>query len=100
MKISFRSSILLIFLTLCFSDARGTHIVGGEMTYQYLGDTSMGGGVYQKYKVSLSIYEDCINGSPEAIAEDNPAFFGVFSPTYSEIDTNIYFTTAVTVPTN
>jgi len=100
MKASIKSALLLFFLSLSFFDAKGTHIVGGEMTYQYLGDTTISFSIYQKYKVSLSIYEDCINGSPEAIAEDNPAYFGVFSPTYSEIDTNIYFTTALSVPAN
>ena len=99
MKASFKIALLLLFLSLCFLDARGTHIVGGEMTYQYLGDTAISLSIYHKYKVSLSIYEDCINGNLEAIAEDNPAYFGVFGPTYVNIDSS-YFSSAISVPTN
>lgn len=61
----------IFFTLLAFAiKADASHIVGGEVTYKCLG-----GGNYQ---VSVSIYEDCLTGDPEAIAEDNPAFIGIF----------------------
>ncbi len=106
MKTFFKAAVLSLLLSLCLTDANATHIVGGEMTYQYLGDTTFSGTLCRIYKMSLSIYEDCINGAPEAIAEDNPAYIGIFSThispsdNYAYIDTSVQFTTAVSVPAN
>lgn len=50
---------------------RATHIVGGEMTYQYKGNN--------QYTIRLDLYIDCINGSIEAIRSDAQAIFGVFN---------------------
>lgn len=102
MKARFLTIPFFLFL-LCFFEARASHIVGGEFTYVYLGDSSSGGFTFYKYKVSLSIYEDCLNGQPEAIAQDNPAFFGAFDAVTKEvyqIDTNINFISSITVPVN
>lgn len=95
----------IFYMLLSFScfKASGSHIVGGEFTYKYLGDTLVGGVPYNKYQVSLSIYEDCQNGQPEAIAQDNPAYFGVFyaaSGIPYQIDTNIFYASSVPVPAN
>ncbi len=96
-------AIFFVSLSLSFFQARASHIVGGEMTYKYLGDSTAGPLKFHIYVVSLSIYEDCFNGQVEAIAQDNPAFFGVFdagSHATIRIDTNIFFTSAVSVPAN
>lgn len=50
--------------------ARATHIVGGDLTYECLGNN--------RYRVQLIIFQDCINGQATAIAEDIPAFIGIF----------------------
>lgn len=56
-----------------------THIVGGEMFYDYLGGDS--------FKITLHTYIDCINGQPGALASDAVAHFGIFSgSTYATID--------------
>lgn len=47
-----------------------THIVGGEMKYDYLGNDS--------YYVQLRMYVDCENGSKPAISQDSTGHFGVF----------------------
>ncbi len=47
-----------------------THIVGGEMTYTYLGNN--------QYKLRLDLYIDCVNGNPQAIDSDKTALFGIF----------------------
>jgi len=105
--------ILLVACTLSFFVADASHIVGGEFSYVFIGDSTSGGTHYDIYSVSLSIYEDCLNGSPEAIAQDNPAFFGVFYPiaggnyetyeldTFSDGPHAIFFTPPIiTVPVN
>ncbi len=61
--------LVLLLLIVSFR-ASASHIVGGEVTY-----TCSGNNVYT---VSITIYEDCLNGLPEAIAEDNPAIFRAY----------------------
>lgn len=103
--------IFFILLSLSFSAAKASHIVGGEVTYQYISDSFTADThlPYHKYLVSLVIYEDCQNGQPMAIAEDNPAWLGVFDGLgrIVEMDTGdnavccgIRFSSAITVPAN
>jgi gliding motility-associated-like protein len=101
-------TILFLLSSFAFSEAMASHIVGGEFTYVYLGDsTGINHFVYSKYQVNLTIYEDCQNGQPEAIAQDDPAWIGVFNgmgQTY-EMDTGdfaygIHFTSSIAVPAN
>ena len=91
--------ILLLSLALIFKyNAKATHLVGGEFTYKYMG-TAAGG---NKYQVSLSIYEDCINGSLSAIASDNPACFALYDGNgmLINVDSNVYYFDSVVVPAN
>lgn len=69
MKINLLKSILLV-LTIIISqqsNSFATHIVGGEMNYECLGN--------DEYRVSLKIYRDCDTGVPWF---DNPIVIGVF----------------------
>ncbi len=50
--------------------ATATHIVGGEMTYRYLGSN--------QYEIKLKLYIDCFNGNPSAIAQDAYANVAIF----------------------
>ena len=96
-------TILSLLLLLFCSAARATHIVGGEFTYVYAGDSVSGGITFNKYTVSLSIYENCLTGSATAIASDNPAQIGVFDAVTGEtiqIDDSIFFASAIPVPAN
>jgi gliding motility-associated-like protein len=88
----------LLLLSLCGGRAWATHVVGGEMTYRFLG-TVPGG---NQYEVTLSIYEDCINGAPDAIAADNPASITVFDAVTSSIvqQNRVYYALAINVPAN
>ena len=47
--------------------AKATHIVGGEIYYDYLGNNN--------YQITLKVYRDCINGQAPY---DNPAYVGVY----------------------
>jgi gliding motility-associated-like protein len=85
--------------------------VGGEVFYRFIAD-SVGLSnhiLYHKYEVSLIIYEDCQNGQPLAIQEDNPAWLGVFNGLGQiyEMDTGdnpggrgIPFSSSIPVPAN
>ncbi len=96
-------AILCVLFTLLCSDVHASHIVGGEFTYTYLGDSASGGFTFYKYQVNLSIYEDCLTGDPEAIAQDNPAFFSAYNMQtglLTELDTNIFYISSIQVPIN
>ena len=60
-----------LFLLLLAVPAMATHIVGGEVTYTYLGNN--------KYQIRIDIYQDCISGDPKAIAQDDPAYVSIFT---------------------
>lgn len=59
--------VLVIYGTL---PAGASHIVGGELSYVCNGNN--------RYTISITIYQDCLGGDPRAIAEDNPAYVGIF----------------------
>ena len=61
---------IIFFLGLLLLPLKGTHIVGGEMNYTYLGNN--------EYLIRLDLYIDCKNGSADAISSDATAFIGVF----------------------
>ena len=98
MNIHFRSRILLSLCLLCsFFAAHASHIVGGEVTYAYLGDS----GIYSKYRISISIYEDCQNGQPAAIAQDNPAYVGIYGASDNPFITDsIFYSSSISVPSS
>lgn len=82
-----------LLLLLAAYPVGATHIVGGEVTYQCLGGNN--------YRVEIDIYQDCINGLPGAIQQDNPAYIGIFNGNgnlvgYDSIDVS----SSILVPTN
>lgn len=60
-----------------------THIVGGELNYQYLGNND--------YKITLKLYIDCVNGQPAAIAQDEFANIGIFAGSNDSLLLNLSF---------
>lgn len=78
-KILFFISFLILF------KAQATHIVGGEIMYQYVSKNSS----TAKYKITLFLYIDCINGQPGAIQEDNIGFINVFETQTQILRTNL-----------
>ncbi|MBL4650583.1 MAG: T9SS type A sorting domain-containing protein [Aureispira sp.] len=69
MKTNFLKPLMLILtLIICQQNSLlATHIVGGEMNYECLGN--------DEYRISLKIYRDCYAGVPWF---DNPVVIGVF----------------------
>lgn len=94
--------ILLLLLSLVVHEAFGSHIVGGELSYKYLGDTTISFHLIHKYEITLTIYEDCENGSRQAISEDDPAYLGIYDGTGDSLylDTTITTASQLRVPTN
>ncbi len=71
-----RLTVLLLLFFLCsLSALHATHIVGGEITYECLGN--------QQYRVRLTVYRDCYNGEPWF---DNPAYIGVYNAQWALVD--------------
>lgn len=48
--------LVSLFVIVCITNIYSTHIVGGELFYDYLGNN--------KYQVTLKLYRDCLNGQP------------------------------------
>jgi len=65
-----RHTYLLILALLGFGQSKATHIVGGEIMYQYLGS--------DYYEVTMYLFIDCYNGADGAIQADATAYFAVF----------------------
>lgn len=69
-----RFSLLMICLT-CVCIARASHIIGGEMFYEYLGSPSNG---VSRYQITLKLFRVCEHGGN--LAEMPPSvYFAVFS---------------------
>jgi gliding motility-associated-like protein len=78
---------ILLFL-LAFRLAEATHIVGGEIYYDYLGGNN--------YRITMKVYRDCINGVPPF---DDPAFMTIFRGDGTVFNTmNVPITSSLTVP--
>lgn len=68
--------------------ADATHIVGGEIYYDYLGGDN--------YRIRMKVYRDCLNGVPPF---DNPAFFTIFDVSGNVVTTlQVNITSSLTVP--
>jgi gliding motility-associated-like protein len=66
---NFKNFILISLLLLSSIRANATHIIGGEIYYDYLGGNN--------YQISVVLYRDCatVNGAPY----DNPLSLGIYS---------------------
>lgn len=67
-----------VFLFICsFSYLNATHIVGGELYYDYLGNN--------QYRITLKVYKDCSPGVTTPF--DNPAYLTIFNSNHVAIQT-------------
>ncbi|TVQ47027.1 MAG: gliding motility-associated C-terminal domain-containing protein [Saprospirales bacterium] len=64
---SIRWLLLSLLLIILCQEINATHIIGGEINYRCLGDST--------YEISLVVYRDCFYGVPYF---DNPASIGFF----------------------
>lgn len=70
-----KTFFLFLFLVLLSLKNFATHIVGGEIYYDYKGSNN--------YKITLKVYRDCYNGIPQL---DNPAYVFIFNSSGVFID--------------
>ena len=61
--------LILTLIVLGWQDASASHLVGGDLTYEYLGN--------DRYKVVLVVRRDCKLAFPDALFDD-PASIGIF----------------------
>lgn len=77
LKIPFRitnafSSLSIMFMLLMSSSTiNASHIIGGDITYKCIGNNT--------FEFTITFYQDCIDGEPEAILFDNPAFYAIYT---------------------
>ncbi len=97
-----RSAILILLtaiLSVISAPVWATHIVGGELSYKFISGDGNGRLIYE---IRLVIYQDCINGLPDAIMQDNPAYIGIFTQAGNAIVPidSIYKKEDIAVPPN
>ncbi|MES2780221.1 MAG: PKD domain-containing protein, partial [Bacteroidota bacterium] len=79
MRFWLRLFVVCYVLCLQIESAQASHIVGGDLTYKRI--------INDSFEVTLTLYVDCINGNPAAIAQDAEAMLGIFDSTGSLIRT-------------
>ena len=85
----------VFLLSFSFTQAFASHLVGDEFTYKLMDSV---GGLYH-YQVTLTLYADCLAGEPEAIAQDDPAYFAVYKGTGELVETDsAHHSSSATVP--
>ncbi len=72
----FFTATLLFALLLAPGTVFSRHIIGGEITYKYLGTTSDG---QNRYEFTMKIYRDCLGGGA---GFDNPAQMAIYRGNY------------------
>ncbi len=65
------STLLMMMLLFTYFDTYASHIIGGDITYKCLGNNT--------FEFTINFYQDCIDGEPEAILFDNPAFYAIYT---------------------
>lgn len=48
-----------------------SHMIGGDVTYRCLGNNN--------FEITLTLYQDCLYGEPQAIFQDDPANFSIYT---------------------
>ncbi|MEZ4926758.1 MAG: HYR domain-containing protein [Saprospiraceae bacterium] len=76
-----KHSLLFALILLCSTSLLATHIVGGGITYECLGDAGNGN---MRYRFTMKVYRDCLNGQAQF---DNPAHIGIYRGTFQN---NVY----------
>ncbi len=51
--------------------AYASHMIGGDITYRCLGNDT--------FEITLTLFQDCLYGEPQAIAQDDPAYYAIYT---------------------
>ncbi|HTO16188.1 MAG TPA: PKD domain-containing protein [Edaphocola sp.] len=78
MKLLNKIIIIILSLLLLSQVAFSSHIFGGDIVYRCKGGNN--------FEFTFTLYQDCLTGEPEAINQDNPAYFAIFDAvTYAKL---------------
>ena len=75
LKTRFWTFAMLLLLVLYSEQATGTHLVGGELTYEYVGLNAQGD---NEFEVHCYIYLDCSSNNSNGTGFDASAVIGVY----------------------
>ena len=75
-----KSFLLLLIGLLGSNVSRATHIMGGDLYYQYISE--------DRYRITLQYFLDCENGDPGAINSDLDGNFGFFNAKTNQLITS------------
>lgn len=75
LKTRFWTFAMLLLLVLYSEQATGTHLVGGELTYEYVGLNAQG---ENEFEVHCYIYRDCSSNNSNGTGFDASAVIGVY----------------------
>lgn len=70
-KVYLRLFLLSFGLALWMPEAFATHMIGGDITYKCLGNN--------QFQITITLFQDCLNGDPVAIREDDPAYYAIYT---------------------
>lgn len=68
-----RYALILLFISGFCASSQASHMIGGDITYKCLGNNV--------FQITLTLYQDCLNGDPQVIAADNPAEYAIYKMT-------------------
>lgn len=82
------SFVTILLFSLINFPAIASHLVGGGLTYEYIGSSTKG----DHYRVTLKLYQDATNGQPAAISDDDPAFLTMYdgAGVFLDVDTFVF----------
>src|ERR1700748_3853958 len=69
-KMLVRVNIIIIIITLLSLKSFASHMIGGDITYSCVGNN--------RFRLTITLYQDCQNGNQSAIEQDDPAYFSIF----------------------
>ena len=64
--------ILCIFILLFSFQVHASHLIGGDITYRCINPQT------NRFEIIFTLYQDCLDGNPQAIADDNPSYYAIF----------------------
>lgn len=70
-KIFIRTFLAFLILVVSKPFLYASHMVGGDITYKCLGKN--------QFQITLTLFQDCLNGSPQAIQQDDPAYYDIYT---------------------
>lgn len=72
MKLYFATFLLFVLQFFGWKQARATHLVGGEVSYECINLPEA------NFRITFKVYQDCIDGINNILLDDNPLNYAIF----------------------